>query len=104
MYVSVLYQGISIDKTIQFLTTVDAKRQRNRDAQAAFRERRTEYVKELERDMKLLQAEVQELRAARSNGADETLMLRYENSFLTRLLIENGKIAPCYLSVSTNLT
>jgi hypothetical protein len=72
------------------LTTVEAKRQRNRDAQAAFRERRMEYVKELENDMKLLQAEVQELRATRSSSADETLMLRYENSFLTRLLIEHG--------------
>ncbi len=49
-----------------------------------------EYVKELENDMKVLQAEVQELRATRSSSADETLMLRYENSFLTRLLIEHG--------------
>jgi len=76
---------------VQFLTTIDAKRQRNRDAQAAFRERRMEYVKDLENDMKSLRAEVQVLRATRSSGAEESLMLRYENSFLTRLLIENGK-------------
>lgn len=47
--------------------------------------------------MKMLRSEVQQLRAARSSGADEALMLRYENSLLMRLLLEHGAAFPTWL-------
>jgi len=67
--------------------TAEARRQRNRDAQAAFRERRTEYIKELEQTVKIYGDKLRSLEAARASTADECLMLRYKNSLLERILL-----------------
>lgn len=70
--------------------TEEARKQRNRDAQAAFRERRIEYIKELEERVKAYSARLRAMEAARTNSADECLMLRYKNSLLERILLHKG--------------
>lgn len=71
--------------------TEEARKQRNRDAQAAFRERRIEYIKELEERVKAYGARLRALEAKRTEGADECLMLRYKNSLLERILVHKGE-------------
>jgi len=70
--------------------TVEARRQRNRDAQAAFRERRTEYIKELEEKVKIYSDKLRSIEAERSSNADDRLMLRYKNSLLEKILLNKG--------------
>lgn len=70
--------------------TAEARRQRNRDAQAAFRERRTEYIKELEETVKIYGDKLRSMEAARASTADDCLMLRYKNSLLERILLHKG--------------
>jgi hypothetical protein len=71
--------------------TEEARKQRNRDAQAAFRERRIEYIKELEERVKSYSTRLRSMEAARTNSMDECLMLRYKNSLLERILLHKGK-------------
>ncbi|KAI4954057.1 hypothetical protein J4E91_001766 [Alternaria rosae] len=66
------------------------RKQRNRQAQAAFRERRTEYIKQLESTIKHHEDTLQNLQNSHRNAADECLMLRYKNSLLERILLEKG--------------
>ena len=70
--------------------TEEARKQRNRDAQAAFRERRIEYIKELEERVKAYSARLRALESKRTDSADECLMLRYKNSLLERILLHKG--------------
>lgn len=70
--------------------TSEERKQRNRQAQAAFRERRTEYIKQLETTIKVHEENLQSLQASHRTAADECLMLRYKNSLLERILIEKG--------------
>lgn len=70
--------------------TSEERKQRNRQAQAAFRERRTEYIKQLEDAIKIHEQNLHQLQAAHRNAADECLMLRYKNSLLERILLEKG--------------
>lgn len=63
---------------------------RNRAAQAAFRERRTEYIKHLEATIKQHEETLSSLQQSSRNAADEVLMLRYKNSLLERILLEKG--------------
>ncbi|KKY24790.1 putative bzip transcription factor [Phaeomoniella chlamydospora] len=70
--------------------TSEERKQRNRQAQAAFRERRTEYIKQLEETIKQQEATLQNLQQSHRSAADECLMLRYKNSLLERLLLEKG--------------
>lgn len=70
--------------------TAEARRQRNRDAQAAFRERRTEYIKELEETVKIYGDKICSLETTRARVADERLMLSYKNSLLERILLHKG--------------
>ncbi|KAL5604742.1 hypothetical protein BROUX41_001913 [Berkeleyomyces rouxiae] len=70
--------------------TSEERKQRNRQAQAAFRERRTEYIKQLEETIRVHESNLQNLQAAHRNAADECLMLRYKNSLLERILLEKG--------------
>jgi len=70
--------------------TEEARKQRNRDAQAAFRERRIEYIKELEERVKAYSARLRAMEAKRTDSADECLMLRYKNSLLERILLHKG--------------
>lgn len=71
-------------------TSAQERKQRNRDAQAAFRERRTEYIKELEGTVGSYQRDLLDVQAAHGNIADECVMLRYKNSLLERILLEKG--------------
>jgi len=70
--------------------TSEERKQRNRQAQAAFRERRTEYIKQLENTIKHHEETLQTLQQSHRNAADECLMLRYKNSLLERILLEKG--------------
>ncbi|RDI84701.1 hypothetical protein Vi05172_g5231 [Venturia inaequalis] len=70
--------------------TSEERKQRNRQAQAAFRERRTEYIKQLESTIKLHEENLQNLQQSHRSAADECLMLRYKNSLLERILLEKG--------------
>lgn len=70
--------------------TSEERKQRNRQAQAAFRERRTEYIKQLEETIRVHEQNLHNLQAAHRHAADECLMLRYKNSLLERILLEKG--------------
>lgn len=70
--------------------TSEERKQRNRQAQAAFRERRTEYIKQLESAIRVHEEALQSLQHTHRNAADECLMLRYKNSLLERILLEKG--------------
>ncbi|ROT38554.1 hypothetical protein SODALDRAFT_277334 [Sodiomyces alkalinus F11] len=70
--------------------TSEERKQRNRQAQAAFRERRTEYIKQLEEAIRVHESNLHNLQAAHRTAAEECLMLRYKNSLLERILLEKG--------------
>ncbi|OAA80679.1 bZIP transcription factor, bZIP-1 [Akanthomyces lecanii RCEF 1005] len=70
--------------------TSEERKQRNRQAQAAFRERRTEYIKQLEETIQVHETNLHSLQTAHRNANDECLMLRYKNSLLERILLEKG--------------
>lgn len=70
--------------------TSEERKQRNRQAQAAFRERRTEYIKQLEATIKQNEETLGTLQQSHRSAADECLMLRYKNSLLERILLEKG--------------
>ncbi|KAF8543955.1 hypothetical protein BDD12DRAFT_145677 [Trichophaea hybrida] len=70
--------------------TQEERKMRNRAAQAAFRERRTEYIKHLEATIKHHEEQLSGLQQSSRNAADEVLMLRYKNSLLERILMEKG--------------
>ncbi|TEA16746.1 hypothetical protein C8034_v000958 [Colletotrichum sidae] len=70
--------------------TSEERKQRNRQAQAAFRERRTEYIKQLEEAIRVHESNLHNLQTAHRTAADECLMLRYKNSLLERILLEKG--------------
>jgi hypothetical protein len=70
--------------------TSEERKQRNRQAQAAFRERRTEYIKQLEATIKQNEDTLATLQQSHRSAADECLMLRYKNSLLERILLEKG--------------
>ncbi|KAL8808392.1 MAG: hypothetical protein Q9200_004306 [Gallowayella weberi] len=72
--------------------TSEERKQRNRQAQAAFRERRTEYIKQLETTIKQHEESLQSLQQSHRHAADECLMLRYKNSLLERILLEKGRL------------
>lgn len=81
----------------QIYATSEERKQRNRQAQAAFRERRTEYIKQLETTIQRHEDTLQTLQQSHRNAADECLMLRYKNSLLERILLEKGWYLPCPL-------
>jgi hypothetical protein len=70
--------------------TSEERKQRNRQAQAAFRERRTEYIKQLETTIQQHEESLRNLQQSHRTAADECLMLRYKNSLLERILLEKG--------------
>lgn len=81
---------IGLTKHRKIYATSEERKQRNRQAQAAFRERRTEYIKQLESTIKHHEETLQNLQNSHRNAADECLMLRYKNSLLERVLLEKG--------------
>lgn len=74
----------------QIYATSEERKQRNRQAQAAFRERRTEYIKQLEATIKQNEDTLGSLQQSHRTATDECLMLRYKNSLLERILLEKG--------------
>ena len=80
----------AITKNAQIYATSEERKQRNRQAQAAFRERRTEYIKQLEATIKQNEDTLSTLQQSHRSAADECLMLRYKNSLLERILLEKG--------------
>ena len=85
---------MSLTKRTKIYATSEERKQRNRAAQAAFRERRTEYIKQLETTIKHHEEALQTLQQSHRSAADECLMLRYKNSLLERILLEKGKLLP----------
>jgi len=86
--------SLSIDLILilfKIYATSEERKQRNRQAQAAFRERRTEYIKQLEATFKQNEDTLGTLQQSHRSAADECLMLRYKNSLLERILLEKGK-------------
>lgn len=75
---------------------------RNRQAQAAFRERRTEYIKQLENSIKQQDEQLQHLQQSQRSAADDCLLLRYRNSLLERVMLEKG-MYPCLHVPETSL-
>ncbi|KPI37237.1 uncharacterized protein AB675_1489 [Cyphellophora attinorum] len=61
--------------------TSEERKQRNRQAQAAFRERRTEYIKQLETTIQHHEEQLQSLQQSHRQAADECLMLRYKTRY-----------------------
>ncbi|KAI9837434.1 MAG: hypothetical protein M1837_002956 [Sclerophora amabilis] len=82
--------------------TSEERKQRNRQAQAAFRERRTEYIKQLETTIKHHEDTLQNLQQSHRSAADECLMLRYKNSLLERILLEKGIDVRAELNAKTD--
>ncbi|EME88123.1 uncharacterized protein MYCFIDRAFT_184912 [Pseudocercospora fijiensis CIRAD86] len=81
--------------------TSEERKQRNRQAQAAFRERRTEYIKQLEATIKHNEENLSSLQQSQRTAADECLMLRYKNSLLERILLEKGIDVQAELQMKT---
>ncbi|KAJ5541504.1 hypothetical protein N7494_006580 [Penicillium frequentans] len=81
--------------------TSEERKQRNRQAQAAFRERRTEYIRQLETTIKRNEESLQSLQQSHRSAADECLMLRYKNSLLERILLEKGIDVQAELRIKT---
>ncbi|KAL4946166.1 hypothetical protein BDV06DRAFT_161013 [Aspergillus oleicola] len=84
--------------------TSEERKQRNRQAQAAFRERRTEYIRQLESTIKRNEDSLQTLQQNHRTAADECLMLRYKNSLLERILLEKGIDVQAELRLKTGAT
>jgi len=70
--------------------SAEEKKQRNRDSQAAFRERRKEHISELENIVQEQKEKLQESKNAQASAKEEVLILKYKNSLLERILLEQG--------------
>ena len=71
----------------------EVRKQRNRQAQAAFRGRRIEYIKELENIIQAHKVHFHKMQTAQQTATDECWMLRYKNALLERILFEKGSWA-----------
>ncbi|MCJ1313238.1 hypothetical protein MMC25_006915 [Agyrium rufum] len=108
-----LGEHVAIEGTVQvqkrkggrkpIYATSEERKQRNRQAQAAFRERRTEYIKQLETSLKHQEEALQSLQTSHRAAADECLMLRYKNSLLERILLEKGIDVQAELKQKTDI-
>lgn len=90
MKAHVMILGNDANYELKIYATSEERKQRNRQAQAAFRERRTEYIKQLEDTIRVHESNLTNLQAAHRSAAEECLMLRYKNSLLERILLEKG--------------
>ncbi|RKF56822.1 hypothetical protein GcC1_193010 [Golovinomyces cichoracearum] len=69
-------------------TSSQERKKRNRQAQAAFRERRIEYIKQLEGTVMSHEIKMHSLNIVNRNSMEECLMLRSHNSSLMNILQE----------------
>ncbi|KIW21135.1 hypothetical protein PV08_01715 [Exophiala spinifera] len=74
----------------QASAVLEDRRQRNRQAQATFRLRRNEHLKQLEATIQQHQQTIRDLQESVRVASDDCLMLRYKNSILERVLLEKG--------------
>lgn len=70
--------------------TLEERKERNRQAQATFRERRIIYVAQLEKTIQEQKDELRRMQSACASATDESLNLKYKNSLLERVLLEKG--------------
>ncbi len=75
------------DQISKIYASIEERKQKNRKAQAAFRQHRTEYITQLENDIKRKDQRLAELQKT----VEYYLMLKYKNSLLERILLEKGK-------------
>jgi predicted NodU family carbamoyl transferase len=94
-YVTQRSMVLVVTNATKIYATSEERKQRNRQAQAAFRERRTEYIKQLEETIRVHETNLHNLQTAHRSAADECLMLRYKNSLLERILLEKGLLDDC---------
>jgi len=88
---------------VQIYATSEERKQRNRQAQAAFRERRTEYIKQLEITLKQNEETIQNLRRSNRSATEECHLLRYRNSLLERIMIEKGRASRLFLVIDCDM-
>src|SRR5271156_441087 len=81
----------SLTAKLQIYATLEERKERNRQAQATFRERRIVYVAQLEKTIQEQRDELHRLQNACSSATDERLNLKYKNSLLERILLEKGE-------------
>ncbi len=67
------------------------RKEKLRQAQADFRDRRTEYIKRLEDTVQQCNCKLESLQLTLDKVVDERLTLRYKNSLLERILVEFGE-------------
>jgi argininosuccinate lyase len=79
-----------IARRTQIYATSDERKKRNREAQAAFRERRVEYVKQLENTIKIYNEMLQNLQLSHQHATRQYLTLSYENRILENALLAKG--------------
>lgn len=73
--------------------SVEERKQRNREAQADFRNRRTQHIKDLEATSDRHCKEIEDMGQKNWQAVvEECVMLRYRSSLLERMLAENGKM------------
>ncbi|CZR58101.1 uncharacterized protein PAC_07991 [Phialocephala subalpina] len=73
--------------------TSEERKQRNRQAQAAFRERHSDYIKQLEETILIHETNPHNLQAAFRSANDECVMLRYKNSLLEGIILVKGELS-----------
>lgn len=76
---------------LKIYATVEERKQRNRQAQAAFRERRSEYIKQLEATLKQHEELLQLAQRDRQASAYHSSAMQRRISLLERILRENGR-------------
>jgi len=76
-------------------TSEAERKQRNRQAQAAFRERRNDYIRQLQAENKKLQTDVTALNTELSRRTEALQMASYKCSLLERIIRENGECHCC---------
>ena len=75
----------------QIYATVEERKQRNRQAQAAFRERRSEYIKQLENTLQQHEELLQLAQRDRQLSAHHSSSMQRRISTLERILRDNGE-------------
>ncbi len=71
--------------------TLAARKQKNREAQASYKNRQTALVKHLGNSNKHLEKEIWELQQIYAATREKCLLLQYKNSLLERILFEKDK-------------
>lgn len=71
--------------------TLETRKQKNREAQASYKNHQTMLVKHLRNSNEHLGKEIRELQQIHVVTREKCLLLRYKNSLLERILFEKDK-------------